>query len=130
MKPIVIISCLVFAALLGGCLSTSEAAAGDFGPQPTGIEAKSKAWFDANLKDPESARLQFGELSRIAVKEGLARGGAVRRGWLQVVYCNAKNSYGGYTGAHRYNFFFENDQLAGEVSPFINAGSAVILPPP
>jgi len=64
------------------------------------------------LKDPESARYRFGTPKKAYVNEGLAYGGGVAwYGWLVDVAVNAKNSFGGYTGAKPYVALFKNGRV-------------------
>lgn len=112
---------------MGGCLTSDRAAAGDFGPAPTNSQELAKAWLDANLKDSESARIKYGELVKCAIMDGLIYGGGVRRGWVQMVECNSKNSFGGYTGWQQYALFIDGGRISGDVSFAIANGQMAQL---
>lgn len=91
------------AVLIAACApSARELRDAAYGPRPSDEEAQRivRAYFDARLKDPYSARWAF--------TFPLIRGGwyflAGRDfGWVQCGTINAKNSYGGYIG--RKHFF-------------------------
>jgi hypothetical protein len=77
---------------------------------PRYYESSVKAYFEPRLKDPESARYNFGAPARAYANNGSLRGGeVVWRGYAVPVRVNAKNSYGGYTGGKDYIILFNGD---------------------
>lgn len=90
-------------------------------PRPINQDAgdqAAKAWFQANLKDPESAR--YGPFRQpvsgvLALPNLNSRGGrdfehygSTRYvGWFMCGEVNAKNSYGGYTGFEPFMVYFD-----------------------
>src|SRR5713101_4670986 len=74
-----------------------------YGNPPEGYEEPIKAAFNVVLKDPDSAKYQFGSPYRAYRNNGLAYGGQVTwTGYAMEVWVNAKNSFGGYTGFQPY----------------------------
>ncbi|WP_157275051.1 hypothetical protein [Dechloromonas agitata] len=128
-----IIALLTAALTLGGCVNvpkslsqeeidarinetkawkkTLPVANADYGSYPSDSELLLKKYFSKNLKDPESAR--YGDFSkpikRYFIRDEKARD--VVYGYAVCVSVNAKNSYGGYTGAHDYWFFIRNGEI-------------------
>lgn len=85
----------------------------DYGPPPPpnhqDLEAQA---IRARLKDPESARFEFGvgEIRRDAIQSGFASPTPILV-WRTVVQVNAKNSYGGYTGFQPWHFAWSNGRI-------------------
>ena len=99
MKSIVLVFSML---LLAGCIpppTATETANADYGPYPSDYENIVKAYYEARLKDPESARYK-----RIAPPQeywywrGAFQNPRYGYGWLVCATLNAKNSYGAYTG--------------------------------
>ena len=92
-------------------LSGAEIRGADYGlPISQGeAEALATAWLGEVLRDPESMRATWGP-----VREGWQRGpaGDVFFGYRMEARINAKNAYGGYTGAQSYLFLFRDGALA------------------
>ncbi len=89
----------------------AELQAADCGLKPVFHRSMAKLVFDSALKDPESARITYHELQKGWVFEGADDPGAFC--WKMPVSVNAKNSFGGYTGAQTWVFWFNNTQLLG-----------------
>ncbi|WP_018435323.1 hypothetical protein [Paraburkholderia atlantica] len=86
---------------------------------PRFYESMIKSHFQPLLKDPESARYDFGAPARAYANNGSLRGGDVAwRGYAVPVRVNAKNSYGGYTGGKDYIILFNGDQPIHETTPY------------
>ncbi|MDB4450642.1 hypothetical protein N9109_00795 [bacterium] len=87
----------------------------EIGPAPTKERAIALAeqYLDNSLKDPLSKQVTYGEFGRGWYRPGLYSG--IPQGkyiaWYLEAFVNAKNSYGGYTGAKRHAFYFKNDKL-------------------
>lgn len=100
---------LVLTLFVSGC----AAVAGNIndpnaaGPLPDNYALVMIAWFQANLKDPYSAQVAWMRPPerRICGRPWSAPG------WVVNVGINAKNSYGGYTGAQAYEFCFRDGGL-------------------
>ncbi|OGX07063.1 MAG: hypothetical protein A2Z88_10615 [Omnitrophica WOR_2 bacterium GWA2_47_8] len=115
---------LVLAVLSGGCATTlskeqqATAKTLDYGG-PLTIDYKQaiKDYFNAQLKDPYSARYEFENTpGRLVYKPGLWEGGGkytriLYSGYYATVLVNAKNSFGAYIGAVRYGFLFKNNEI-------------------
>lgn len=101
---------LLSVALLSACAEapvSSPPTTQDFGPYPEGYEAAVKAFMDKQLKDPVSATYTF-----IGQPKQISLGDSTRYyGWGVCADVNAKNSYGGYTGARRTFFFLRNGEV-------------------
>ena len=70
------------------------------------------AAMDVVLKDPESARWACADDVQTSwVHDLFTPKSSTFYGWGLSCSINAKNSYGGYTGAHDYQFFFRGDTL-------------------
>ncbi|WP_329697838.1 hypothetical protein [Pseudomonas sp.] len=65
------------------------------------------------LKDPDSAKYGFGSVYQGYMVGSVFEGRKLEAGYLLDVTVNAKNSYGGYTGAKPYKFLLRNDQIVG-----------------
>lgn len=87
----------------------------DFGPIPEDVQSKTEAHFATILKDPDSARYAFDEeFIQVACHTFELRGTPRKlkyAGWARKVGVNAKNSYGGYTGATRYAVLFQDEKI-------------------
>lgn len=80
----------------------------DYGPRPENYEALIKEWAEQNLKDPESAR--YGKISKPR-KEFMVANLKPSFGWSVCADINAKNSYGGYTGAITHWFLIRDGKI-------------------
>lgn len=80
----------------------------NFGPYPSNYEAQIKSWAEMKLKDPYSAKYVHFSTPRkewaIAEKQPIY-------GWSVCAAINSKNSYGGYTGAQEFWFFFRDGKI-------------------
>ena len=114
------VAALVMSACAGTPPTRTEIQTADFGAMPTNPEPAIRAYFDKALKDPESARYEFGKpvkgyygktLSNLAGPRDL------KYGWLVPTGVNAKNGYGGYTGTQLYHCWFRDDTLVQVIDP-------------
>lgn len=87
----------------------AQIATADCGPKPVFHHSMAKVVFDTVLKDPESARITYHELEKGWVCAGIDDPGAFC--WKMPVTVNAKNAFGGYTGAQTWVFWFNNTQM-------------------
>ena len=90
--------------------SPEEQAAADYGAYPEKYEQIVKEYMQGKLKDPESARFRFQGKPRKSYNT------VYEKSALQYYYTveadiNAKNSYGGYVGEHKYLFHIRNDRV-------------------
>jgi hypothetical protein len=70
-------------------------------PPPSGYKEKIKAIVDAELRDPYSAHYRFTDPRKAFFTNGfdVSKGAGVTGvGYAEIVYVNAKNGFGGYTG--------------------------------
>lgn len=123
--------CVAFGAglMTSGCASVDPQAAAraDYGPPPANAEAQIRAYFEQTLKDPDSMKLRVGELFKCAMQ---GNSDHLTCGWVQVVECNAKNSYGGYVGFRRHYFYFHDGKLLQDATFIVtNGGNRVLLTP-
>lgn len=119
----ILLGCLL-ALLVSGCAmapSQQEMAAADYGSPIAQDVAQAKVieFLSHTLKDPESARIEWGMIEKGWVKDGAVYGGATVFGYGLSARVNAKNSFGGYVGAEPYFFLFRNGDLvrAQKVDP-------------
>jgi len=107
-----------------------EMAKADFGAYMTQTECENSARKVMNilLKDPGSAQYQFGKCK----KQGFSSVPILRLpkqyGYAIEFTVNAKNSFGGYTGAKRYLFLFKNGILLRKLSTGDSGASDMLLP--
>lgn len=87
---------------------TVDTANADYGPRPENYEELVKTWAEQNLKDPESAR--YNRISKPR-KEFMIASLKPFFGWSVCADINAKNSYGGYTGAQTYWFLIRDGKI-------------------
>lgn len=87
---------------------TVDTANADYGPRPENYEELVKAWAEQNLKDPESAR--YHRISKPR-KEFMVVNLKPFFGWSVCADINAKNSYGGYTGAQTQWFLIRGGKI-------------------
>ncbi len=89
----------------------------ELGPAPNRIRAESVAhqFLMATLKDPMSAVIQYLDIGKSWYRtSGFA---APKFAWSLGVSVNAKNSYGGYTGAQMYWFYFIGENWVATGAP-------------
>lgn len=81
------------------------------GEQPTleYVQRAVLAYFKLALKDPDSAKYEWGSIELGTWKGALERFGTP--GWIATVHVNAKNSYGGYTGFTPFKFVFRSGSI-------------------
>jgi|JI102314A1RNA_FD_contig_21_16290514_length_532_multi_3_in_0_out_0_1 hypothetical protein len=118
-RQLIVISAILLSTVLSGCASNlaRPTAAADYGKPPENYEAIVKTHFEAQLKDPESARYKFSNPVKAYGNEGIAYGGGIRwMGYLVKVEVNAKNSFGGYVGYKPYLILFSGNSIYKEVS--------------
>jgi len=84
------------------------------GPYPDNYQQLVGVWFLTNLKDPYSAQVAW-------IKEPVRQwcGAWAAPGWVVNVGINAKNSFGGYTGASAYDFCIRDGavQYVSDLTP-------------
>lgn len=98
--------------LMAGCAtipSQQEMANANYGQLPANYQDQIKEHFAVMLKDPQSAIYKFKEPTKHY---------AGRYGWKVVLFINAKNSFGGYTGEDEKHFMFYADGTKGQVDEF------------
>ena len=81
----------------------------DCGLKPVFHRSMAEVVFDTVLNDPESARITYHDLEKGWVCNGIDDPGAFC--WKMPVTVNAKNAFGGYTGAQTWVFWFNNTQM-------------------
>lgn len=93
--------------------SQAQIQSADYGNPITQEQAEKRAKFALGLmlKDPESARWDCTPVYRGWLKSSVLDGGVFYAGYRLDCQVNAKNSYGGYTGAKPYMFMFHNMEL-------------------
>jgi len=81
----------------------------DCGSKPVFHRSMAKTVFDTVLKDPDTARITYHDLQKGWVCAGIDDPGVFC--WKMPVTVNAKNAFGGYTGAQTWDFWFDNTQM-------------------
>jgi hypothetical protein len=74
-------------------------------------EAKASAFLKRHLKDPDSAKIEWGTVQTGWIRDAPINGGQLRFGYVLDANINAKNSYGAYSGYKPYKFLFFNSSL-------------------
>ena len=114
-------ACLATLAL-GGCGSIKPVdpdvlASADYGDYPDDYEVIIKKYFETSLKDPFSARYQFGKPFKAFLRNAPVMGGEpVFYGYMVYTNVNAKNSYGAYVGWEEYRLLIHNKSVVGRAS--------------
>jgi len=110
----IVFGCLI----LTGCAATptqEEIANAYYGEQPTQVfqEMIIKTFMASILKDPDSAKYQFGESYKgyITYYPDTVFPSKTEYGWVIRVSVNAKNSFGGYTGYQLYRFLVRDENI-------------------
>ena len=90
--------------------SREDIANADYGREITQSECEQIVKNSARtfLKDPSSAEYDFGQCYKSWVANPPILGGGANFGYLMQANINAKNSFGGYTGATNYKFLIKN----------------------
>lgn len=81
------------------------------GPRPSDevAQAVALAYFNRVLKDPYSARYEWGTIEQGTFRGAFDRFGAT--GWILTVDVNAKNSYGAYVGLTSYKIVMRSNTI-------------------
>ena len=129
-----IILSLVLGAALVGCASmpsATEQQAADYGMPISQVdaEAAAKAYLASRLKDPMSAVITWSAVEKGFVGSAPLLGRKAAYGYLLNGSVNAKNSFGGYTGAKPYQFLFRNGVVVyAAKSECLDVGSCYMAP--
>lgn len=102
---------LATAAMLSACAlrpSQDELAHADYGPYPTEYKQIVEAYMSGILKDPGSAQYQF---LNAPVQGWHASMDGGKFGYVVCVNVNARNSFGGYTGAQPSYLIIHDDHV-------------------
>lgn len=116
MKTFVLV-CAITAASLAGCaaapVTQSELAAADYGAPQSQDQAVAAAvsWLESYLKDPYSAHYTWQPIYKGIVTTSMLDGGRHLPGYILDGTVNAKNSYGGYTGAQDFQFLIRDGKV-------------------
>ena len=122
MKSIKILILVFSTFLLGACASTNiyiptsqDMEKADFGTFPENYQELVKNYMERRLKDPESVRYRFQDkpIKWYEISDTLA---TTVFNYQLVVFINAKNSYGGYTGENEYRFSLKNGVITNCVN--------------
>jgi hypothetical protein len=101
--------------LLTGCATAptaQELASIDYGSYPTDHKKSVERYLDSTLKDPDSKRIEWLRGPQTMWSKGGALAGVgMSAGYAVCAYVNAKNSFGGYTGAKLSWFLIKNDRV-------------------
>lgn len=92
--------------------SESKLSEADYGTAISIHDAQQQAehWLGSHLKDPDSARIEWGPFGQAWIFRGLVNGG-FHYGYGLLANVNAKNSFGGYTGKQPFFFFYRDGQM-------------------
>lgn len=129
-----ILSLFVCLGLVGvsGCAMTPTAeqlANADYGvpiPKEDAV-AKAEQWVRGVLKDPDSARFEWNQFEKGWARNGLAYGGGYTFGYLLTGNVNARNSFGGYVGARKYQFIFRDGEIAAILGETVLSGGGTYI---
>ncbi len=104
-----------------GCASPPSAeqvATAEYGTAISQLEAETaaKAYLRGIMKDPGSIQTGWAPVNKGFFTEAPLDGGRTYYGWQLIGSVNAKNSYGGYTGAREYRFVFHDGKIIAVVA--------------
>jgi hypothetical protein len=111
------------AIVLAGCgappknAQGQEASLQDMGPAPTAHAATFARYLNATLKDPYSAQVDHIAGPAPWVKPSTWGSSESTYGWGVCYTVNARNAFGGYTGARWYVPVFRGEQLVTVIGP-------------
>jgi hypothetical protein len=120
-----VVCCIVGVSALGCGVAYShnqarmlrEAADSDFGPPPPDDHNKlEEQSILSTLRDPESARFEFGPVVKGTIPKGFASPTPILV-WITSVRVNAKNGFGGYTGFKKYGFAWRDGVIIAVGDP-------------
>jgi len=115
-RGIIMRKCILAVMLAVSSVSASakkiDPASLSYGYPPDHPDEAIRSYFETILKDPESAHYTIAAPYRGYCKQGWARGrGLDWIGWAMNVTVNARNSFGGYTGAQPYTVMFNGGMV-------------------
>jgi hypothetical protein len=120
MKSLLKFLTITIALSITGCGALYDSSAAKFmatqpesawGSQPPkDHQEQEMRYLNAILKDPYSAKIEFLPVKRTTVAASITNPTVVPV-WESAALVNAKNSYGGYTGAKKYSFYWKNGSL-------------------
>jgi hypothetical protein len=112
-------SILVTCMMLSGCAGAQPTLNMPVGPQPQNAQAQARTFaltlVRPTLKDPSSARVEGTSTAQIGTCKNIF--GPSWHGWYVALGINAKNSFGGYSGAETYYVWFEHGKPVKLTSP-------------
>lgn len=79
-------------------------------PPPAGHHDAERQWILQRLRDPGSAQMSFAAPRRVTIAASLTDPTVVPV-WASDVAVNAKNAFGGYTGAKTWSFYYDDGRL-------------------
>ncbi|WP_142890244.1 hypothetical protein [Klebsiella variicola] len=122
-KITVLLALIILTACAANPPSLMQLQSADYGALPDNYQQQVKDWWGGMLKDPYSAQYTFGNPEKAWFKDGILAesGGAIRYGWLVPITVNAKNSFGGYTGAESHTVFYSHGKIVSADAQ-MNAG--------
>ena len=105
------------AVLLSACAgmgpTPEQLAAADYGAPVSQQEAVEmvKAYFYAQLEDPESTQYDWGQVKKDWMRDPQVNNGEPMFGYALDVQVNTRNTLGRYTGKMSYKFMFRNGRI-------------------
>ena len=101
--------------LFAGCASVptkEEIATADYGPEPKNPKEVVQKFINETFKDPYSVRdLTVATPQKYWIGSSPLFGVEKAFGWLIAFECNAKNSYGAYSGKERFYLFIAKGRV-------------------
>jgi hypothetical protein len=132
MKQLITLILSCFCLLLANARAEKEQTGNvNFGQLPKNYQTVIRGYYSmpGHLLDPYSAVYQFGPPLKGMVQDGAFVGHKKHYGWIVPVWINAKNAFGGYTGAqHYYVMFFAENGKVGDVTEMFNLGRGKFFP--
>lgn len=108
--------------MISGCVTSEQVANANYGNPPSDPQGRILKYLHHTLKDPESARIEWGPMYRGYVAYGLLTGKGTEYGHIQTLRVNAKNGFGAYTGWQTHYIMFINEYFVGDVTANILVG--------
>jgi hypothetical protein len=108
-KALLLTATVAAALLIAGPSFAQQYVSGAALPAAATYEPFVRQQIATMLRDPESARFEFGAPFKVTCRGRLFGMRDRWQGWSTEVWVNARNGYGGYTGRELYYVLFVND---------------------
>jgi hypothetical protein len=110
-----LVGLMLIAAGISGCATVDAGPARPADPLASDFRAEAERVIAMGLRDPASATYEHRDRPYVlACDRGVFGNSTIAEFWVAEVWVNARNGYGGYTGAQPYTVVFIRDEATGE----------------